>query len=397
MNTRKLQKISLRSFLFIFLSLLLVSVVPNAYATATAVSMFTAGNYAVLAGSGITNTGATSINGGDVGSSPTSTETGFGSVTITNGANHTTSDAATIQAKVDLVTAYTQAAAETSDFTISSNLAGQTLTPGVYTSGSSMDISVGGTLTLDAQGNSNAVWVFQTGSTITANTGSSVVIINGGQACNVFWKIGSAATLNANVTFLGTIMAHDDISLLDSVNLNGRLLAGAQGPTGAGAITLIHDTISVPTCSAATSSSSSSSNSNTPAQPPAVCVASEIKGRPRIIESKRISPTSIFISWGPYEGMDSFVIEYGLTNTSWSYNTKVTGFSTILNALPANQAIWVRVAATDNCAIGSYSEGKLVGSPHLPNAGTGQKEIESQFIDFSDMLNMLRPGRAFER
>jgi hypothetical protein len=380
------------SVISIFTTTLLIFLlmIPQTYAIATAINLYTAGNYGVLAGSGITNTGVTTINGGDVGSSPTSTETGFSggnSVTIINGANHNAADPndpATVQAKVDLVTAYNQAAGEAVDNTVSANLAGQTLLPGVYNSASSMDIAVGGTLTLDAQGNSDAVWVFQTGSTITANTNSKVVMINGGQPCNVFWKVGSAATLNAGVTFIGTIMAHDDITLLNSVTLTGRLLAGAQGPTGSGAVVLNNDTITVPHCASTSSSSSVSSTSV-----PAGCTAREITETPAIISYKRMSATSMSVNWGPYQKTNNFIIQYGFTNGSFPYNTKVTGFQTTLNSLPANMPVWIRVAGTDTCAVGKYSSAVLAGSPTFPNTGFAPQTQQLSLLSFSHFFQLI--------
>jgi hypothetical protein len=95
---------------------------------------------------------------------------------------------------------------------------------------------------------------------------------------------------------------------------------------------------------------------------------------PIIIESKRIDADSVFISWGPYSGINTFIVQYGLENGKWLYSTKVTGFSTTLNALPANQPFWVEVAATDWCSIGRYGEAKLVGGPGLPNTGFAPRQ-----------------------
>jgi hypothetical protein len=75
------------------------------------------------------------------------------------------------------------------------------------------------------------------------------------------------------------------------------------------------------------------------------------------------------VSWGPYAGIDTFNVQYGLTNGNWLYNINVTGFSTTINALPANQPIWIQVAATNNCSIGTYGESKFTGAPGLPNTG----------------------------
>ncbi|MDQ3008010.1 MAG: sortase, partial [bacterium] len=90
---------------------------------------------------------------------------------------------------------------------------------------------------------------------------------------------------------------------------------------------------------------------------------------PIIIESKRIDENSIFISWGPYAGIDTFIIEYGTENGQWLYNTNITGFSTTLHNLPLNQPVWVRIAARTEITIGIYGEPKFVGGPILPNTG----------------------------
>lgn len=203
------------------------------------VNLGTATSFAVLAGAGITNTGPTTITG-DVGTFPTTTETGFGTVTII-GTNHA-GDAVTQAAKTDLVTAYNDAAGRTPATTVSGDIGGQTLTPGVYNSSSSLGIT--GTLTLDAQGDPNAVFIFQIGSTLTTASGSSVVLINGAQACNVFWQVGSSATLGTGSTFQGTILALTSITATTGVVVIGRLLARN------GAVTLDTNTITATICAA---------------------------------------------------------------------------------------------------------------------------------------------------
>ncbi|HEV7128540.1 MAG TPA: ice-binding family protein [Ktedonobacterales bacterium] len=203
----------------------------------------TATSYGVLAGDSISNTGATTVNG-DLGLYP-GTSVG-GGITVSGTSNVTNPAAHT--AKNDLRTAYLDAAGRSGGTPIVADLGGTSPTPGVYNTASGIGIT--GALTLNAQGNANAVWIFQAGSTLTANTSSSVVLTNGAQACNVFWQIGSAATLDASTTFAGTVMAHDNISVLRSVTVVGRLLAGAQA-NGAGALTLNNDIITKPTCAAA--------------------------------------------------------------------------------------------------------------------------------------------------
>ena len=210
------------------------------------VNLLTAGNFAVLAGSGITVAGAvnsTTITG-DIGTYPTPSITGLGNVVL-NGVNHA-GDAVTQQAKNDLVTAYNDAAgrAPTTTYPPIQDLGGLILTNGVYYDSSSFAIT--GTLKLDAGGDPNAVWIFQAGSTLTAETGSSVILTNGAQACNVFWVVGSSATLNTGASFIGTIIALHSITIDTSATLDGRALALND------AVTLDTDAVSLPPCGVST-------------------------------------------------------------------------------------------------------------------------------------------------
>src|SRR5665213_2830535 len=158
---------------FFVLGVLLLFV-SGASAAATSVGLGTANSFAVLAGAGITNTGPTTVTG-DLGTYPTTTETGMGSVTV-NGTNHA-GDAVTQGAKTDLVTAYNTAAGEGPTNPIAADLGGQTLTAGVYNSASSIGLT--GTLTLDGGGNPNAIFVFQAGSTLTTASASQIALTNG--------------------------------------------------------------------------------------------------------------------------------------------------------------------------------------------------------------------------
>jgi uncharacterized repeat protein (TIGR01451 family) len=202
--------------------------------------------FAALAGSGITNTGSTTL-AGDVGSHPTTTQTGFASVTLI-GTNHG-GDATTQQAKTALRNAFLDAAGRLGATPVAGGaLGGQLLTPGVYKdNGAPASLGLTGILRLDAQGDPSAVFIFQSASTLSTEVGSSVVLLNGAQACNVFWQVGSAATLKTSTTFVGTILANDDISVQAGATVSGRLLAGAQA-NGAGALTLINNSITTPAC-----------------------------------------------------------------------------------------------------------------------------------------------------
>jgi ice-binding like protein/Big-like domain-containing protein len=195
------------------------------------------GNFSVLAGSTVTNTGSTVISG-DVGVSPGTAVTGF-PPGLAGGAIHS-ADGAAAQAQAALTAGYLDAAGRSGGTTVAGDLVGQTFTAGVYKSTSSLAIS--GDVTLDAQGNSAAVFIFQISSTLTTGSGSHVVLANGAKACNVFWQVGSSATLGTNSVFKGNILALTSITITTGVNVEGRALARN------GAVTLDADVITGCTC-----------------------------------------------------------------------------------------------------------------------------------------------------
>ena len=184
------------------------------------VGLGTADSYAVLAGQGVTNTGPTVVNG-DLGTCPNGAVTGAPEV---NGEIHA-ADAECLQAQADLTIAYDDAAgrAPTATYTEPTDLGGDTLTAGVYRSPSSFGIT--GTLTLDAEGDPDAVFIFQAASTLITAVGSTVSLVDGAQACNVFWQVGSSATLEVDSTFVGTILALTSIQAKTNAEVQGRLLA----------------------------------------------------------------------------------------------------------------------------------------------------------------------------
>jgi len=181
-----------------------------------------AGTFAVLGGSAVSNTGPTLVVG-DLGISPGSSITGFPPGNISGGVIHA-NDAVALGAQNDVAVAYTNLAGQPSGVNLTGqDLGGLTLTSGVYTFNSSAQLT--GTLTLDAQGDPAAVFVFQIGSTLTTASASQVVVINGGTNCNVFWQVGSSATLGTATTFVGNILALTSITLTTGATTSGRLLA----------------------------------------------------------------------------------------------------------------------------------------------------------------------------
>ena len=197
------------------------------------VNLGTTSTFAVLAGSTITNTGTTTINGstggningnvgGDVGLYPGTVLSGRASVTV-NGVVHLT-DAVAIKAKDDLVTAYNDATGRTPVTRIPSELGGTTLKPGTYDSADGT-FEVTGTLILDAEGDPDGVFVFKTASTLITASTSSVNLINSARFCRTFWQVGSSATLGTNSHFVGHIFAMASITATTGATVQGQLLA----------------------------------------------------------------------------------------------------------------------------------------------------------------------------
>ena len=210
-----------------------------ALAETAPVGLGTAGSFAVLAGTTVTNTGPSTISG-NLGVSPGTAVTGFPPGIVSNGTIHS-ADGVAGDAQSDLTTAYNDAAGRSPTASVPGFIgAGQTLAPGVYKASSSLD--VGGSLTLDGGGDPNAVFIFQAPSTLITDSASSVILTNGAQACNVFWQVGSSATLGTNSAFAGSILALTSISVDTGDTIAGRALARN------GAVTLDDDTITSPTC-----------------------------------------------------------------------------------------------------------------------------------------------------
>jgi Ice-binding-like len=206
----------------------------------TAPGLGVASSYAVLGASTVTNTGFT-IVGGDLGVSPGTAVTGFPPGIVT-GATHS-ADTAAAQAQVDVTTAYNALAGESCTLDLTGqDLGGMTLTAGVYCFSSSAELT--GQLTLDAEGNAAAVFIFKIGTTLTTASDSSILVINEGTGCNVFWQVGSSATLGTRTEFVGNILALESITLNTDAGVSGRAMART------GAVTMDTNRVGFSVCAA---------------------------------------------------------------------------------------------------------------------------------------------------
>jgi LPXTG-motif cell wall-anchored protein len=206
-------------------------------AQAAPVDLGTATSFAVVAGTTVTNTGSSTISG-NLGVSPGTAVVGFPPGVVTDGVINA-ANAAALQAQADVTTAFNDVAGRAVTSVIAADLGGQTFVSGVYSGGA---LGLTGTLTLDAQGDPNAVFIFQAASTLITASTSNINLINGADACNVFWQIGSSATLGSNSTFNGTILALTSITAESGASIDGRLLARN------GAVTLDNNQVSVAIC-----------------------------------------------------------------------------------------------------------------------------------------------------
>ncbi|MEU8328482.1 ice-binding family protein [Micromonospora sp. NPDC048839] len=224
------------------ITLLAVLAVPrSASAAEPPVPLGAAATFAVLAGTTITSTGLSEVNG-DIGVSPGTAVTGFPPGQL-NGSLHA-NDAVAVAGQSDLAIAYNDAVSRTTTDVVSDQLGGTTKTTGVYESvAGTFDIT--GDLTLDAEGDPNAVFIFKTTTTLITGASSMVNLANGAQACNVFWQVGSSATLGANSILRGNLLAFTSITVGAALEVDGRTLAIN------GAVTMDTATITRSTCAVA--------------------------------------------------------------------------------------------------------------------------------------------------
>jgi Ice-binding-like len=221
-------------------------------AAATAINLGSATPYAVVAGTTITNTGSSVISG-DIGLSPGTSITGFPPGTVSGTTN--AADALSLAAQTSSTAGYGVAAGSTPFTTVAGGTLGGTLAPGVYQSSSALALN--GSVTLNGGGNPDAVFIFQAGSTLPTASGSVVVLENGAQACNVFWQVGSSATLGTGTSFSGTILALASVTADTGASVQGRLLAQT------GAVTLDDNTVTVPVCALAVTTTTTTTTAPT--------------------------------------------------------------------------------------------------------------------------------------
>ena len=206
------------------------------------VPLATAGPYSVLAATTVTNVGP-SVLAESIGLHPGTSVVGFPPGTVSAPGTIDAGGPTSQVAQADLTTAYVNAAGRSVEFTQTNpDLVGQTLLPGVHAATAKAPLSLSGQLVLDGQNNPDAVFIFQTDSTLITSSGSSIALINGASECNVFWQVGSSATLGSGSTFVGNILALTSITLDSAVTVHGRAMALT------GAVTLINDTFVAPSC-----------------------------------------------------------------------------------------------------------------------------------------------------
>lgn len=229
--------------------------ISTAFAQQASVQIGDTKNYAILAGSTITNTGSTVVYG-DIGLFPGTSFTGSANIVLDGKVYLTDTEAS--KAKDALVNAYNDAAGRTPVTIIATELGGQTLLPGVYASESGT-FEITGTLTLDAKGDKDAMFIFQMASTLVTASNSDVELVNAAASCGVYWQVGSSATLGVNSKLTGRIYASESITLNNGAKVTGQLLAMT------GAVTLDKNVVSNQLCMATQTDNELPNTSDNPA------------------------------------------------------------------------------------------------------------------------------------
>jgi hypothetical protein len=268
------------------------------------VPLGTAAGYVVVGASTVTNTGDSTLYG-SLGLSPGTDITGFppGEV-VAPGEEHAADDDAG-QAQADVTAAYLNAKGRSVNTTTTAELAGKTLKAGVWSGPDKSPLWIGGTLTLDGEDNPNSIFIFQTDSTLITGSGSRVNLINGARECNIFWQVGSSATLGTYSDFTGTILALTAVTVTTGVTVHGRALATTA------AVTLDDDTFHLPTCTSSTATTAPSGDTTVTTTPAGSTVTTSPSGG-----------TNSTIPTGGSPGTD------GTTGTGGDSGTGTTGTAT---------------------------------------------------------------------
>ncbi len=345
----------------------------TALAAQPTVDLGTTSSFAILAGETITNTGSSTING-DVGLSPGTAFPGQSSATI-NGAVHL-ADAVALQAKVDLVTAYNDAAGRTPVTQIPTELGGSTLTPGVYDSASGT-FEITGTLTLDALGDPNSVFIFQMESTLITAASSNVSLLNGARFCRIFWQVGSSATLGAGSHFVGHIFALTSITANTSATVQGQLLARN------GAVTLHSNTITNGFCATVATTTTLAPTTTTTTEAPTTTTL----GATTTTTLNSASTTTTL------DSATTTTLDSATTTTLGSGTTTTLGSTT--TTLGASTTTTLRPTTT---TVGSATT--TTGRPEFPNTGTSYWYLilfAGAFLALAGGLGFWKITRANDR
>jgi len=274
---RTIKKINMLPLLLTLTLVVMTSGPTRSLAAQPTVNLGTTAGFAVLAGSAITNTGTTTINGsvgGNIGLYPGTAFDGRSDVTV-SGTVNIANDIARV-AKDDLVTAYDDAVGRLPVTRIPTELGETILTPGIYDSADGT-FEITGTLTLDAQGDPEAVFVFKAASTLITASSSNVNLINSARFCRTFWSVGTSATLGTNSHFVGHILAMSSITVTTGANIQGQLLARN------GAVTLDNNTITNGICEAIIDEQIPGATATGGNAPEATAIVAEIPNTPTVV------------------------------------------------------------------------------------------------------------------
>jgi LPXTG-motif cell wall-anchored protein len=250
------------AFAMVAASLLMIASIAGAAIVPT-VDLGTAEDFSVLGGETVTNVPAAgTVTAGSVGVWAGTAITGFPPGIVQPPGTIEAGTPVAQQAQADSTSAYLDALGRPLNATTTADLGGLTLVGGVYAGPSKGALQLTGTLTLDGEGDPNSVFIFQTNSSLITASGSSVSLINGAQQCNVFWQVGSSATLGTDSNFVGNILALTSVFVNNGVTVQGRALAQT------GEVTLDNDVFTQPLCdlSAPTTTTTASTATTAPGE-----------------------------------------------------------------------------------------------------------------------------------